>query len=239
MARTISQIKEQILREKANYSELNVLNNTSSTSLFNLWAYITAVCISVLENLQDVYILEVESIVNRGVVGSKAWLDYQIRRFQYTNILILDTNTFEYKYANSDSKKEIITRVSLSNSLTKSIIVKVAKNEPPISLTSDEQNALISYLNQIVTAGVGTQVITANSDKIRIQAQIYYDGQYSNIIQDTVKSAINTYLINLPFDGLIKVSAIQDAIQNVTGVTDVIINNLQVRTDAQTLAGGS
>jgi len=239
MARTISQIKEQILTEKATYSELNVLNNTSTTSLFNLWAYITAVCISVLENLQDVFITEVETIVNRGVVGSKAWLDYQIRRFQYTNILILDTNTLQYKYTNSDTKKEIISRVSITDGINKDIIIKVAKNEPPATLTTDEKDALNSYLKQIVTAGVTTTLISTNSDKVRLYAQIYYDGQYSTVIKDNVIIGINNYLATLPFDTQIRVSSIQDAIQNILGVKDVIINNLEVRTDSTALGSGS
>jgi hypothetical protein len=239
MARTISQIKQQILTEKATYSELNVLNNPSTTSLFNLWAYITAVCISVLENLQDVFITEVETIVNRGVVGSKAWLDYQIRRFQYTNILILDTVTFLYKYANSDVSKEIISRVSISDGINNDIIIKVAKNEPPATLTTDEMNALNSYLKQIVTAGVTTTLISTNSDKVRLYAQIYYEGQYSTVIKDNVIIGINNYLATLPFDTQIRVSSIQDAIQNILGVKDVIINNLEVRTDSTALGSGS
>jgi hypothetical protein len=239
MARTISQIKNQILTEKASYLELNVLNNPSTTSLFNLWAYITAVCISVLENLQDVFITEVESIVSRGVVGSKAWLDYQIRRFQYTNILILDTVTFLYKYANSDVKKEIISRVSISDGINKEIIIKVAKNEPPTPLNTDEKNALNSYLEQFVTAGVSTNLISTNSDKVKLIAQIYYDGQYSSLIKDNVIIGIKNYLLNLPFDTKIRVSSIQDSIQNVLGVKDVIINYLEVRTDTQSIGLGA
>lgn len=239
MARTISQIKQQILTEKATYSELNVLNNPSTTSLFNLWAYITAVCISVLENLQDVFITEVETIVSRGVVGSKAWLDYQIRRFQYTNILILDTVTFIYKYANSDVSKEIISRVSISDGINKEIIIKVAKSEPPTPLTTDEKDALNSYLKQIVTAGVSTNLISTDSDKVKLIAQIYYDGQYSSVIKDNVIIGIKNYLLNLPFDTQIKVSSIQDSIQNVLGVKDVIINYLEVRADAQAMGTGA
>jgi hypothetical protein len=239
MARTISQIKQQILTEKATYSELNVLNNPSTTSLFNLWAYITAVCISVLENLQDVFITEVETIVNRGVVGSKAWLDYQIRRFQYTNILILDTVTFLYKYANSDVSKEIISRVSISDGINKEIIIKVAKSEPPTPLTTDEKDALNSYLKQIVTAGVSTNLISTDSDKVILTAQIYYDGQYSSVIKDNVIIGIKNYLLNLPFDTQIRVSSIQDSIQNVLGVKDVIINYLEVRADAQAMGTGA
>lgn len=239
MARTISQIKQQILTEKATYSELNVLNNPSTTSLFNLWTYITAVCISVLENLQDVFITEVETIVNRGVVGSKAWLDYQIRRFQYTNILILDTVTFLYKYANSDVSKEIISRVSISDGINKEIIIKVAKSEPPTPLTTDEKDALNSYLKQIVTAGVSTNLISTDSDKVRLTAQIYYDGQYSSVIKDNVIIGIKNYLLNLPFDTQIRVSSIQDSIQNVLGVKDVIINYLEVRADAQAMGTGA
>lgn len=239
MARTISQIKQQILTEKATYSELNVLNNPSTTSLFNLWAYITAVCISVLENLQDVFITDVETIVSRGVVGSKSWLDYQIRRFQYTNILILDTVTFIYKYANSDPKKEIISRVSISDGINKEIIIKVAKSEPPTPLTTDEKDALNSYLKQIVTAGVSTNLISTDSDKVRLTAQIYYDGQYSSVIKDNVIIGIKNYLLNLPFDTQIRVSSIQDSIQNVLGVKDVIINYLEVRTDSQAMGTGA
>jgi uncharacterized phage protein gp47/JayE len=50
-------------------------------------------------------------------------------------------------------------------------------------------------------------------------------------IQDSVKLALTNYLNTLPFDGVILISKLQDAIQGVEGVNDVVINEVRARGD--------
>ena len=114
----------------------------------------------------------------------------------------------------------------------------MAKQTPPIPLTTTELNAVQGYLNEIMPAGIYTQATTADSDKILIKGTIYYNGLYSATIQANVELAINTYLENLPFGGKFVVSELEHEIINVTGVKDINITRIQARKDIQTFVYG-
>jgi hypothetical protein len=111
------------------------------------------------------------------------------------------------------------------------VLVKVAKSEPPVKLSGAELTSLNGFLNDINFAGVNYIASSLDADKLYLKANIFYDGQYSTTISDAVIDAIDTYLANLPFDGTVKLTSIVDAIQSVTGVTDVILEDVAIRTD--------
>ncbi len=48
-----------------------------------------------------------------------------------------------------------------------------------------------------------------------------------------MEAAIKNYLASIPFNGVVTVSDIENAMMNVQGVTDVVLNNVYWRTDAQ------
>jgi hypothetical protein len=72
-----------------------------------------------------------------------------------------------------------------------------------------------------------------------IDAEVYYDGQYSTVISGTVIGAINNFLSNLSFNGVLKVSDIELAIRNVVGVNDVLLKNIKIRSDATAFVDGT
>jgi len=71
--------------------------------------------------------------------------------------------------------------------------------------------------------------VSLSPDRLFLAADIYYNGAYSGVISATVIEAIDTFLSNIDFDGIIRVSKLIDAIQSVPGVTDVAINDLAMR----------
>ena len=73
MAQTIDNWKKRILDAKALEPTLAFLN-ISRASVYNSWAYITAVTISVIDNLIDVFSVEVEERVNKSYVGTKFYI---------------------------------------------------------------------------------------------------------------------------------------------------------------------
>jgi hypothetical protein len=87
-------------------------------------------------------------------------------------------------------------------------------------------------LDSISFAGVQYLVASSAADKLFLEAEIFYNGQYSAVISTNVIAAINAYLAAIPFDGNVRVNKLVDAIQAVDGVTDVVINNLAMRADA-------
>jgi uncharacterized phage protein gp47/JayE len=119
------------------------------------------------------------------------------------------------------------------------VTIKVAKDDPPAPLAAGEVTALEDYLSVIMPAGPIVTVMSDTADKLYVDADVYYDGQFVDSIQTDVEAAINTYLASLDFNGAVYVSKIQDAIQNVRGVNDVVINEVRARKDATVFAGAT
>lgn len=240
MARTIAEIQEQMYDELADQQaagNLTGLTSTSKVAIYKLWIYIVSVAISVFENLQDVFRTELEDYAKTVAPATHAWIRAKVFEFQYgDSIQLIDLVP---KYATIDTSKQIVTRCSVKTSNQQKVIVKVAKSDPPVALATLEETALGAYLDAILPAGVQLSLVNRTSDKLYINASVYYNGQYAVTIKADVIASINNYLSSLPFDGVVKVSAIEDAIQKVTGVTDIVINQVKARPDSTSFSSAS
>jgi uncharacterized phage protein gp47/JayE len=133
-----------------------------------------------------------------------------------------------------------VTNCSVKTDLNKTVKIKVAKGgASPVPLSSTEQTALTAYLYNIIPAGVGKNIISLVSDKLYVNAEVYYNGQYAPTIQADVIAALDAFLLEIPFDGVVKISEIEDAIQAVAGVTDVVISQVKARDDATAFASAN
>lgn len=250
MARSISLIKSQIISEKNNQAALSGLTSTSQSSIYNLWAYIVAVAINLLEQIIDLKTLFIESKLSANSVASDAWLQTKAFEFQYSssNPQVVQLVNFAPTYNPVDPTLRIITRCSVKTTGQRVVEVKVAKSDPPVALSSPELSAFQGYLTQggdgtiagkgtgIAYAGVQIRAVSRDSDKVYLKATITYNGQYYNVIQTNVIAAINSYLSNIDFGGMLKVLSIVDAIQSVAGVKDIIIDDLAIRADGTAFA---
>lgn len=243
MARTIAQIQAQIIATKNAQPELAGLTSTSKRAIWNLWTFVIAACIAIFEQLLDSFLTQVETQVAQSAGASVLWLQAKMFQFQYdatTPQVIQLINTVP-QYPVVDANKRIITACSVTSSLSNQVSIKVAKSSPFVALATAELTAAQSYINTIGAAGITYNVISLNADKLYVQAQIYYQGQYSTVIQQNVIAAINSFLQNLSivnFNGSMKISDLEGAIRNVAGVNDVVLNNVKGRDDASSFANG-
>lgn len=243
MARTIAQIQAQIIATKNAQPELAGLTSTSKRAIWNLWTFVVAACIAIFEQLLDSFLTEVETQVAQSAGASVLWLQAKMFQFQYdatTPQVIQLINTVP-QYPVVDANKRIITACSVTSSLSNQVSIKVAKSNPFVALATAELTAAQSYINTIGAAGITYNVISLNADKLYVQAQIYYQGQYSTVIQQNVIDAINSFLQNLSivnFNGSMKISDLEGAIRNVAGVNDVVLNNVRGRDDASSFSNG-
>jgi hypothetical protein len=238
MARSISQIQAQIKAEKATHSELDKIDLNSLASVENLWIYITAVCISVLEQLLDVFKVDIETIASNAIPATPTWIVKMLKYWQYGDNIELDSNLAFY-YPIVNTTKNIITRVSVFTTANKTVQIKVAKGTTPTAISGAEKTSLSTYLGEILPAGVGFNLISIAGDSIEIGANIYVNGQYIDTIKTTIITALDAYLANLSFDGKVKVSAIQDTIQSIEGVNDVVLTTVNVRNTNQAYGLGT
>lgn len=239
MARSIATIQAKMDAEQALQTDLTTLNSPSQTAIYRLWKFITSTIINYLEQLWDIYKAELETQISAAAVGSNAWLQSKVMKFQYSastpQVLAVDSN-FAINYPTIDTTLQIITRCSVTTTSQRVCLVKVAKSDPPVALSAPELSSLSGFLSDLNFAGVNYVAQSLTSDKIYIDADIYYNGQYASTISSNVITAINAYLASIPFDGKIKLMSLIDAIQAVTGVTDVVLKNVAIRADATAFA---
>lgn len=243
MARTVAQIQTQMIAEKEAQSALSGLTSTSQTAIWRLFIYIQAVSINVFEQLMDLFKTEIEGIVENNYVGTPKWISTQCFKFQYDattpQILELDTTETKLVYPTVDATLRIVTRASVNVDLNKNVNIKVAKSEPPEQLAAGEETALNAYLLEMMPAGVTYTVVNEVSDKLYIAGTIYYNGQYASTIDTDVPAAINAYLANIPFDGVLRVSELEQAIKTATGVIDLNLSDVWVRADSIPIANAT
>jgi hypothetical protein len=235
MARTISQIKASMRATKASETALTDLNSTSQTAIYNLWLSILATSQWIIETLWDRFKIELEIVIANAPVMTDKWLHERVLEFQYDSVTPQVVNIIDNvpQYDPIDTTKQIITRASVRTLPNRIVSIKTAKSDPPEQLSAAELSSLSGYVSDLTPAGVYYQALSFDPDLIFISSTIYYNGQYASVISANVIAAIENYLANIPFDGYVRVSALEDAIQAVTGVRDVVFHTVSLRTATQ------
>jgi hypothetical protein len=232
MARSIATIKAEMVAAKNADSTLSGLTSTSATALWNLIFYIVAVAINLHEQIWDIFKKDLETIAAQNVPGTPAWLQARILAFQYsaTDPQVIQLVNFIPTYPTINEELKIIKACSIKEQSNRLVKIKVAKSDPLEKLASTELDSLKDYVNEIKFAGVLTDCISQDPDRIMIEADIYFAGQYVEAtLKTSIIDAIDSYLLNLPFDGVVSLTKITDAIQNVGGVKDVVLKNVTIR----------
>ena len=232
MARSIATIKAEMVTAKEADSTLSGLTSTSSTALWNLFFYVIAVSINILEQILDIFKADLEVIAAQNVPGTPAWLQSKVLAFQYSvsDPQVVQLVNFIPTYPVINTELQIIKACAIIEQSNRLVKIKVAKSDPLEPLTSTELDSLKDYVHDIKFAGVLTDTISLNPDRLSVGALVYFKGQYVEAtVKQAVIDAIDAYLLAIPFDGVVKMSKLYDAIQAVTGVDDVVLTNVTLR----------
>lgn len=251
MSRTISEIYDEIIQEKntmssltnlqpnidSSQSLLSDLTSTSKVAVWRLMFWVFAFAIWSHEKLFDNYKNEIEDLASEIVTGTKKWYWAQCFLFQFGDTLQWLDN--KYKYASVDSNLQIIKRASVieAGGQVRLKVAKLDANDMPIPLTSSELSAFQSYISQIKFAGTSIAIISADADQMKAYYDVYYDPQVlspSGELLSTpgvypVEEAINSYVSNLPFDGILNITSLTDVVQSVEGVIDPVFQNASAK----------
>ena len=229
MARNISQIKQSMLDAKNADPTLSTLTSTSQTAKWNLYYFIVASCIAIFEQLQDIFKVELETIASTAAPSTPQWTRNKVLKFQTGDVAELNTTTYVIEYPTVNTANQILTRCAVVTAPNRTVLIKVAKSDPPTPVSVGELAELQSYVETFNPAGIAFTLINDDSDKMEVAATIYYNGQYSAVIATNVEAALNSYMANLPFNGVISTQAVVDAIQAVEGVISVSLARILVR----------
>ena len=247
MARSVENINSYIVANLVtNFATIGITINPvlwSKRNILRSICYTVAICQAYMEQLQDVYVLQIESIVANAASGSAAWVQSQMFKFQYsaTNPQILALINTVPTYPVIDTTLQIITACSVTTDISNAVSVKVAKSNPLVSLSTAEIASAQSYIRLIGIGGINYTVISLSPDNLYVDANVYFAGQYAAVIQANVIAAISAFLQTLSttqFNGALKISDLESLIRNVTGVNDVLLNNVRARASTDLFTAG-
>ncbi len=238
MARSVSVIENQIIAEKNAQAALSGLNSTSQTAIYRTWIFIQAVTINLFEQVLDAYKTVIEIQLSKSAPATPLWIQQKVFEFQYdpssnplTNIVQI-LSDFSVGYPTVDEQFRIISQCSVTTDANKNILVKVATGSPPGPVGSTPLSQLNGYLETILPAGLKAFATSGDADKCYVEAEVFFQGIYSNSIKASVEAAINNYFTNIPFNGIVRVSDIEKTVLNVPGVIDINIAVIKARADA-------
>ena len=240
MARTLTEIKGQIISYKEDNLALQELDSSSSTAIWRLWIDIMALAIYTLETLFDLLKVEVNAIVSSSIVGSPEWYRTKALEFELGSNLVFIDNTYKFPEITDGTAPsvQIIKRAS-AEEVNGIVLIKVAKEESgsPIPLSVVEKEAFTAYMDKIRFAGVFLSIVSKAPDQMNVLMTVYYDPQLitseGKSVEDPsvypVLDAINAYTASLPWNGRLYRQQLTDAIQAVKGVSDVVIYQIFVK----------
>jgi hypothetical protein len=206
----------------------------SKRNIMRLMCYSFSVAAAFIEQLMDIMKGDIEIIAAQTPAMSALHIQKKMFEFQYSasNPQFLTVTGAVPSYAIIDPILRIITACSVTSTIPNEVLVKVAKSDPFTALDpSTELASAQSYLNQIGTAGIQYTVKSTDPDLLYIQADIYYNGQYTSMLA-TVVATLKDFLKNLSvtnFNGALKVSDVERLIRDIPGVNDVVIMNMKAR----------
>ncbi len=239
MARTITEIQQEILEAKANDTALSELNSTSKSAIWRLLIYIVAFAIWTLEKLFGLHSKEVDAKLEQLKPHTARWYRNKALAFQYGFDLLADTDKFDNngKTPEQIQASKIVKYSAVTESEDESrLIVKIATEQDGklTPVTTEQQAAFEAYLFEVKDAGVRTTVINYLPDRLKLNIRIVRDmlvldanGMDITTAKYPVNEAIEEFMKELPFNGELSLQSLVDKIQAVKGVKDLALDLAQ------------
>lgn len=205
----------------------------SNVALWSKFMDVIASEVHYMEQLLNDYETEIRDVVKNVTTPTNGWWQVQVLNFQYTDdplnqqVIKLDLKTMRPAYPQIIPSYRVIKNASVTTPFNNIVQVKVTKGGA--ILTPSELAALNAYCETICPAGVQFKVVNELPDRLWLDADIYFNAQYTAIIKKSVIDALDLFLKTIPFDGIVRISEIEKVIKAVEGVSDVVINAVSGR----------
>jgi len=252
--RTINEIYNSIIAEKESNVALTtldpsagenataLLSELSSGSKVAIWRlifWITAVAIWFLENIFDLHVKELTALSETFVTGTPRWYYAKCLEFQFGDVLIYDSINYRFNYSPINTANQIVKRCAILD-LGGLVSIKVAKlsSGNPVPLTVPELASFSYYVNLIKFAGTNVNIISIPADLMKIYLSVVIDPlvllpngeSIANAGTFPVADAVDNYIKNLPFNGILNLTFLVDSLQTVSGVTNPVVVSADAKT---------
>lgn len=240
MARTITQIHEELIAAKNAQTQLAGLTSTSATALWRLWLYVVAVGMYTHEVLFDAHKAEVLDIISRMKPHSLKWYATKAVAYMHGYDLVSDADFYDTTgLTEQEISDAMIVDYAAVVEVDNGLRVKVATDNGTdlVPLSSVQFDGFVEYMTRIKDAGVKLLITTQVADELKLNIELYYnplimdstgarlDGGGATTVQDAIKN----YLKRLPFNGVFVLAYLVDELQQVDGVVIPHIVQAQAR----------
>lgn len=227
MARTIEEIYGGLVAKKD--EQIPELSDSQSAE-WRLWLWVFAYGIYLFEAILSVFKNEVEQILTEKQAGSLLWHINKAKAFQLGDSLTVSALGV-LKYAIADTNKQIVKHATATEA-DGTLLLKVAKyddnnNLVPLNLTNGEFLQFQRYIENVKFAGTKIDVTSLDADVINYDITVYYDPVYlPDGVEQAIKDRLETFRLELDYEGYFYASDFVKAITGVTGVKTVKVNTL-------------
>ena len=204
-------------------------------SVLDAFTWVASACIWTFENILDVFKVDLAKDLQYRINGTAAYYANALLKYQSGDTLQMNDEGTAFSYPNTDESKRIVTKVGYSEIAEegfndKKLYLKVAAGEPGAyeRISDLELLSVQAYLDQISFAGTHAVVVSRNGDVLIPRLTVYHDGAVSpEEVYSNIEASLNDFVQNLPFDGVVYVQKIIDAIQKSEHVVDVFVGENQ------------
>lgn len=231
MSRTLSEIYEEAKTYRDEYLGLTETSysNDSKMSLMDAITYIVAACVWTFESLQNVFVSDVAEDLDDRINGTASYYVHALLKYQSGDELVTNDEGTQFYYETEDESKQVVTKasyyyVSQSGFYDKRLVLKCATGEAGAyeKIDDDELVNISAYINQIAFAGTSIVIDSRSGDILLPYLNVYYDGEVTESeVMENIEEALNDYIENLDFNGIVYAQKVIDAIQSAEHVTDV------------------
>ena len=192
-----------------------------------------------LENLFDLFKADVNEKISAMKPHSLRWYALKAKAFQYGFDLKTDTDYYEIFGDESVVNASKIVSYTAVVEQTRGLRIKVAHDnggdlEP---LSNAQLDSFVAYMRRVKDAGVKLNITSGVADSLKAAITIIYNPLVLNNLgvridgnnATSVQSGISAFLKNLPFNGVFSIQKFEDALLDVEGVSDLLVNSISAR----------
>lgn len=249
MARSIKEIKrsmtEAYMRHPHIASAYGLPPNSSfeahfsQVSLENILFYVFASAVWLVETLVEHHRTEVAQMLDERLPHTLRW--YAIKAKGYMHGYRLSDGSDSYDTSGL-SPRQIdeaqVVRYAVATESSTIVYLKVAGADAegqPQPLGEDVLSGLSAYIAEVKDAGVAVELINQPADIIQLTLDLYVgrgvmtSDEARQTLADEVRHELRTLLRALPFDGTLRLSAVVQRIEGLTGIESASVRSARSR----------
>ncbi|WP_373701559.1 hypothetical protein [Porphyromonas loveana] len=192
----------------------------SKVSLESILFYVIASALWLVEEMVHRHRTEVDELIATLKPHSLRWYAHMSRLYMHGYQLIPDTDRYDLEGLSEEQIKDArVVRYAVATEASTIVYIKVAGEDDfgrPAQLREEILAGFKSYIDEVKDAGVAVEVVSQPADSIRLNLELHvpshllYDTNSLNVV---VSKAIDELLSSVPFDGVLRLSHIVQALE--------------------------